>query len=530
MKRELWRLSNGMCHLCRCELDPTTRGDLPTAEVAHIVALGDNGPRAVPSVPVERRNAVENLMFLCPSCHSRVDKNSGDGYSIELLVSLKERHEAWTRSLRAAGSSWNIRYQHVDFANVPRLAMLPGGDEVLQAAKDVGLDPGTAFRQQGPKAGAFVRRVRPVFENWGERAIDLDPDAPVEVEPGMVVSFDSPVRARNMKRARNMAKISDHIKHDPHLRFSYGERTVMIRFDPIWLTTTTSLVTLGSAEREAVTYAGLGTVVAVTKDGIQVSAMVFGQPENEVTAFNVFLAAPGKGFGGNLDMRRMVDDRSAREARVHARQVERKRIDAVLYFDELHQEITGLEPIQQATFSAVVKAVPEYRRKLSLGWASLYIYPFTSAGYSRFDLASELVGADGDQWSTISIPRLSDLLKEREVVYALLRGVESRYLDDIDEILTEEFRPYCGAFQHLDGVPLHQRLHECPPGFRMAGGDLRALYSARDLYEEEWDRSAIERWRECGLFSSVEWEEDEARSRADEEQAQAHLRALIDGD
>lgn len=160
-----------MCHLCRCELDTSTRGDLPTAEVAHIVALADDGPQAVPSTPIERRNAVENLMLLCPSCHSRADKNSGAGYSIEPLSSLKERHEAWTRSLRAAARSWNIRYQHVDFANVPRLAMLPGEDEVLRAAENVGLDPGTAFRRRGAKADAFVRRVRPVFENWDERAI-----------------------------------------------------------------------------------------------------------------------------------------------------------------------------------------------------------------------------------------------------------------------------------------------------------------------------------------------------------------------
>ena len=327
-----------------------------------------------------------------------------------------------------------------------------------------------------------------------------------------------------MKRARNMVKISGHIKHDPlAFRLRRAHRDGPIRSD--LADHDDLLVTLG--------YGGRNGDLCRTGDrrgdhqGRNPSlGHGLRSTENEVTAFNVLLADPGKD-SAEVSTCAAWSMAEALEARVHTRQAERKRVDAVLYFDELHQEITGLEPVQQATFSAIVKAVPEYRRKLSLGWASLYTYPFTSAGYSRFSLASALVDAEEEQWSTISIPRLSDLLKEREVVYALLRGVEARYLDDIDEILTEEFRPYRGAFQHLDGTPLHRQLHECPPSFRVAGGDLRALYSAQDLYEEEWDRSAIERWRECGLFSSVEWEEDEARSSADQERARELLQGLF---
>lgn len=479
-------------------------------------------------MPVERRNAVENLMFLCSSCHSKIDKDSGNGYPADQLHSLKERHETWTRSLRAAGSSWNVRYFHVDFANVPRLAMLPGGEEVLRSAKDVGLVPDAAFRDQGAKAGSFVRRVRPVFENWGEQAVDLAPDAPIRVKPGMVVSFDSPMRARNIKRARVLARISGHIKRDPHLYFPYGDRTVAIRFDPIWLTTTTSLVTLGTAEKEQVTYAGLGTVVAVTEEQIQVSALVFGQPENETTGLNVFLANPGKGLKNGIDMRRMVDSRSSREARMKSSKNERKRVDAVLYFDEMHKDITGPGAIQYATFSACTKTVPEYRRKLKLGWASVYTRPFSSAGYSHFDIASALIGATEEQWTSFSIPRLCDLLKDTEIAYALLRGVEPQHLDDIDEILNEEFRPYRGAFQHMDDDRLHSHLHGCLSSFRIDGGDLRALYSTHDLYTEGLDESLIEHWRDSGLFSSVDWEEDEARSRADEKQARQLLLGFMD--
>ncbi|KIH98081.1 hypothetical protein LP52_15380 [Streptomonospora alba] len=152
--------------------------------------------------------------------------------------------------------------------------MLPGGEELLRICDEIGLDPERAFRNQGARSGVFANRARAVFENWGERAVDLDPSAPIQVQPGMVVAFDSPMRAHNVKRARQSAPVSGSIKRDPHLRFAYGDRTVAVRFDPIGLTTTTSLTTLGTAEKEDVTYAGLGTVVAATQDQIHISGVL----------------------------------------------------------------------------------------------------------------------------------------------------------------------------------------------------------------------------------------------------------------
>lgn len=64
------------------------RGDLRTAEVAHIGALRDNGPRAVPAMVVERRDADENSMVLHPSRHGEVDEGSGDGPRIDPPASV----------------------------------------------------------------------------------------------------------------------------------------------------------------------------------------------------------------------------------------------------------------------------------------------------------------------------------------------------------------------------------------------------------------------------------------------------------
>lgn len=117
----------------------------------------------------------------------------------------------------------------------------------------------------------------------------------------------------------------------------------------------------------------------------------------------------------------------------------RSTVDAVLYFDELDEQIVGPEPMEKAVFGAVAKAVPEYRRDMRVGLASLITWALTKHDYTPTDVASHLVVAPEEQWSSFSVPRLGGLISRTEVAYALLRGVQVQYLDDLDEILIEDF-------------------------------------------------------------------------------------------
>lgn len=47
---------------------------LHVAEIAHICAAGNDGPRANKTLTPEQRGAYENLILLCPTCHTMVDK------------------------------------------------------------------------------------------------------------------------------------------------------------------------------------------------------------------------------------------------------------------------------------------------------------------------------------------------------------------------------------------------------------------------------------------------------------------------
>ena len=70
------------------------------AEAAHI--YGENtGTKTVPAsaryrddMTDEQRNHYDNLIYLCPSCHTKIDKQEKD-YTAECLLELKREHEAW---------------------------------------------------------------------------------------------------------------------------------------------------------------------------------------------------------------------------------------------------------------------------------------------------------------------------------------------------------------------------------------------------------------------------------------------------
>ena len=61
------------------------------AEMAHIFAASDAGPRAQASFSPEARSAYENLILLCPECHTIVDK-APEEYPDSLIREWKRRH------------------------------------------------------------------------------------------------------------------------------------------------------------------------------------------------------------------------------------------------------------------------------------------------------------------------------------------------------------------------------------------------------------------------------------------------------
>lgn len=95
IKLRLFADAAGHCQRCLEKLFPDEMGGLKhIAEMAHVIPHGDTGPRyeARPEGDFEV-DSFENLILLCPTCHTIVDKNS-EAYPREKLLSWKRDHLA----------------------------------------------------------------------------------------------------------------------------------------------------------------------------------------------------------------------------------------------------------------------------------------------------------------------------------------------------------------------------------------------------------------------------------------------------
>ena len=95
----LWGRSANRCAICRVELSQdsvNSNESYPLGEQAHIVSKEVDGPRGKSILTSEERDSYRNLILLCPTHHTEVDKNEYD-YPVEKLHMIKSQHEDWVR-------------------------------------------------------------------------------------------------------------------------------------------------------------------------------------------------------------------------------------------------------------------------------------------------------------------------------------------------------------------------------------------------------------------------------------------------
>jgi hypothetical protein len=102
--KKLWGLAAGRCARPDCGTDcvrffgadPTVLG-----EMAHIIARQPTGRRGVPG---GGSNAYENLILLCPTNHTEIDKAPEGTFPVALLHGWKDAHERRVREALEAKS------------------------------------------------------------------------------------------------------------------------------------------------------------------------------------------------------------------------------------------------------------------------------------------------------------------------------------------------------------------------------------------------------------------------------------------
>jgi hypothetical protein len=90
----LFASSAGYCQNPKC-LKPlfveTGTAAVHIAEMAHIIAAIDGGPRTNPELSAEERGSFDNLILLCANCHTLIDK-APDDFPDPLIQGWKHAH------------------------------------------------------------------------------------------------------------------------------------------------------------------------------------------------------------------------------------------------------------------------------------------------------------------------------------------------------------------------------------------------------------------------------------------------------
>jgi hypothetical protein len=95
----LWGRAAGICSNPNCRRDLTVileqEGSYNIGEMAHIIARRPDGPRGVSA---GGSNTYPNLILLCPTCHTTIDKAPEGEYPEDVLHDWKREHENLIRS------------------------------------------------------------------------------------------------------------------------------------------------------------------------------------------------------------------------------------------------------------------------------------------------------------------------------------------------------------------------------------------------------------------------------------------------
>ena len=88
--------SGGFCQRPECGnylFNHSSTKRITIAEMAHIFAASDGGSRPPSQSMVVDRNHYDNLVLLCPNCHTAIDKDE-ESYPVEMIQEWKVQHRA----------------------------------------------------------------------------------------------------------------------------------------------------------------------------------------------------------------------------------------------------------------------------------------------------------------------------------------------------------------------------------------------------------------------------------------------------
>ena len=91
-----------------------------TGEAAHITAAAKGGARFDAALSSVQRSSIENGIWLCATCATRIDKDE-DGFSADIIRQWKRDHEAWVAAGGAVANVPMISVETLDGFSIPKV-------------------------------------------------------------------------------------------------------------------------------------------------------------------------------------------------------------------------------------------------------------------------------------------------------------------------------------------------------------------------------------------------------------------------
>jgi hypothetical protein len=204
----LWAKAAGRCANPACRRKLAL--DAPIGEAAHIYARRPAGPRGQGGLTPDQLNRVDNLILLCPLCHTKVDKESAK-FPPELLLAWKEEHEAWVATLSESTPSdllWTAILQDPDSQIDPAdaKAALGRGHRVAHSLLLTGAPPKAAGADWSAAAAQDRRALEALLADTPAKrrrfvVFSMAP-IPLAVHLGFVLGDRSNTQVRHYDRDR----------------------------------------------------------------------------------------------------------------------------------------------------------------------------------------------------------------------------------------------------------------------------------------------------------------------------------------
>lgn len=105
---------------------------LKTGEACHIRAAAPGGPRYDPAQTQDERGSMENAIWLCTECSTRIDKDESR-YPVEALLEWKRKHETWITNGGMVPSLPDVSLTTIKGRTLPEVPSQITGDDCEDA-------------------------------------------------------------------------------------------------------------------------------------------------------------------------------------------------------------------------------------------------------------------------------------------------------------------------------------------------------------------------------------------------------------